>query len=248
MKTALIITMILLTGIVKAQFPFENYPAMNYSKKANWTFYDKWEKEKKLHWTMTFPDFFNIKDSLTVQLSSFRGKDTSYIRIFKNKTQIQLIKEPYSIGLNFGMLIDTVYYGDVNGDSLLDLKILCWYGGCGVASFNERVIYLIQGPDNKFTKFSYIDMASSGRLERDLDGDGNFEIITMTLNHYKNHNYWTFNLYNFINGDLVCVNDKFDYPIMIQYLYRMNYKVTDKITKAIMKTFSLDKPDSYDKR
>jgi len=248
MRASLIIIMILLTGLLKAQYPFEKYPAMKYIKKGTWTVYDRREKENKMHWTSTFPEFFKIRDSLTVQLTTFGDKDTSLIRIFKNKKQIQILKEPYAIGRNFGMLYDTLFFGDINGDSLLDVKILCWYGGCGIASLNERVIYLIQRPDNKFTKVSFLDMASSGRLERDLNGDGNFEIITMTLNEYESHNYWTFNLYNFINGDLVCVNDKFDYPIMIQFLYRKNYKVTDKITKEIMKTFSVDKPEYYDKK
>ena len=244
----MIVIMILVTGFLKAQYPFEKYPAIKYLKKGTWTVSDKREKENKMHWTSTFPDFFKSRDSLTVQLTTFGDKDTSSIRIFKNQMQIQLLKEPYAIGRNFGMLYDTLLIGDINGDSLLDVKILCWYGGCGIASLNERVIYLIQKPDNKFAKFSFLDKSSSWRLERDLNGDGNFEIITMTLNGYESHNYWTFNLYNFINGDFVCVNDKFDYPIMIQFLYRDNYRVTDKINKEIMKTFSADKPECYDKK
>lgn len=244
----MIIVMILLNGFLKAQYPFEKYPAMKYLKKKTWTVYDRREKENKMHWTSTFPDFFKTKNSLTVQLTTFGDKDTSLIRIFENKELIQLLKEPYAIGRNFGMLWDTLFFGDINGDSLLDVKILCWYGGCGVAGYNERVIYLIQRPDNKFTKVSFLDMAPSSRLERDLNGDGNFEIITMALNEYESHNYWTFNLYNFINGDLVCVNDKFEYPIMIQFLYRTNYKVTDKIPKETVKKFSVEKPEYYDKR
>jgi len=96
--------------------------------------------------------------------------------------------EPYSIGGGFGSLYDTLLFADFNADSLLDVKILWSDGGCGITGLNERVIYLIQQPENKFTKFSFLDMASSMRLERDLNGEGNFEIITMTLNGYESHN------------------------------------------------------------
>lgn len=246
MRISLIVIMISLTAFLKAQYPFEKYQAMDYSKKGKWTCYDKREKENKMHWTMSFPGFYKNGDSLTVQLTTFGDKDTSLIRIFRNKKQVQIFEEPYAVGRNFGMLTDTVFFGDINGDLLPDIKILCWYGGCGTASLNERVIYLIQRPDDNFTKVSFKDMAASTRPERDLNNDGNYEIITMTLNGYEGHNYWTFNLYNFINGDLVCVNDKFDYPIMIQFLNRENHTVTDKVSKDVMKTFSAAKPDEYD--
>lgn len=54
--------------------------------------------------------------------------------------------------------------------------------------------------------------------ERDFNADNNFEIITMTLDQYENHNYWTFNIYNFENGTLINQNQKYGYPIMIQFL------------------------------
>jgi hypothetical protein len=79
--------------------------------------------------------------------------------------------------------------------------------------------------------------------ERDLNGDGNFEIITMTIQNHKSHNYWLFNLYNFVNGNLVCVNDKMNYPIMVQYLFKDNYKVTTKLTRKEMKKYELKKPE-----
>lgn len=221
---------------------------MAYFKKVGWTRYDKWEKENKVHWTMSLPQFYADKDSLTVQITTFGDRDASNIRIFKNKKQVQLIKESYEIGVNFGMLEDTVFYGDINGDMLLDVKIVCWYGGNGTASLNERVIYLFQQPDNKFVKISFLDKMSSARIERDFDGDGNYEIITMSLEYYENHSYWTYNVYNFSGTDLVCVNKKCDYPIMIQFLYRRNFEITDKISRSKMKTFSVDKPEDYDRR
>ena len=80
------------------------------------------------------------------------------------------------------------------------------------------------------------------RLERDINGDGNFEIITMTLQEHKNYNYWLFNVYNFINNDLICVNVQRNYPIMIQYLFRDNFKETTNISRDEIKEYGLRKP------
>ncbi len=247
MKKSLLVIIILMNGISNGQYPFEKYPAINYQKKGSWTVYDRRDKENKMHWTMSLPKFFNEKDSLTIQLTAFGDSDTSFIRLFKNKDQIQLIKEPFDIGRLFGMLHDTVSYGDINGDSLPDVKILCWYGGVGIAGLNERVIYLFQRPDGKFTKISYLDMSASERPERDFDGDGNYEIITMSLQNYEDHNFWTFNLFNFMDGDLVNVDNRHDYPIMIQYLYRENYEITNRISRVKMRSFSVEKPEYFDK-
>lgn len=117
--------------------------------------------------------------------------------------------------------------------------------GNGLASLNQRVIYLFQKANGLFTKISYLDKMGPHITERDFDGDNKYEILTMTLKDYENHNYWTFNIYNFKDGQLVNQNARFDYPIMIQYLYRDNYKVTEKISSTKMKTFGDNKPQEY---
>ncbi|MBP7497248.1 MAG: hypothetical protein KA792_06270 [Bacteroidales bacterium] len=245
MRIILILILIITVALLKAQYPFEKYPAMDYSKRCNWK---ASEKQNKISLTNSIPDFFDKKEDIKLHIITYSDKGTSLIRIFKNQKQIQEFKEPFAIKRQFDYLYDTLYYGDINGDSLIDLKILCWYGGCGLASLNMRVIYLFQQPGEKFIKISYLNKGKSSCSERDFDGDGNYEIITMELNRFEKHNYWTFNLYNFINGDLVCVNDKFDYPIMIQYLNKENYTITDKISKNQIKSFSKDKPHNYDKK
>ena len=137
---------------------------------------------------------------------------------------------------------DTFYIADFNGDGKKDFKIVCSYMGLGIASLNVRVIYFFQNENKGFTKVSFNDKIGENTTERDLNGDGNFEIITMTLQNHKNHNYWLFNLYNFANGDLICVNDKLNYPIMVQYLFKDNYQVTKKLTMKEMKKYELKKP------
>jgi len=115
--------------------------------------------------------------------------------------------------------------------------------GCGLASLNVRVIYFFQKENKEFTKISFDDKMDGNRIERDLNGDGNFEIITMTLQEHRNHNYWLFNVYNFVNDNLICINNKINYPIMIQFLFRENYKITTKITRKEMQKYEIQKPE-----
>lgn len=239
--------MILLSGILKGQDPFEKYPAISYKEYTDWKVYDKTVKEKKLHHTLTIPGFFDNNDSLTVQLTSFVNNwDSSYVRIYCNEKQIQKFFEP--MGFSQDNIFEPIRTADINGDSLLDLKILVPYMGNGTAALNVRLIYLFQRPDHSFTKISFNDKMNENRPERDFDGDNNYEIITMTLMGYENHSYWLYNLYDYNSGDLINVNTKDDYPIMIQFLYRENYEITDKISREKMKDFELSLPEGYDKR
>lgn len=134
---------------------------------------------------------------------------------------------------------------DVNGDTLADVKLLIPYMGNGLASLNTRVIYLFQKRTGMFTKVSYLDKLGAQITEHDFDGDGSYEILTRTLKFYERHSYWIFNIYNFKDDELINQNDRFDYPIMVQYLFRENYRVTDKISAAKMKTFEDHVPEEY---
>lgn len=239
--------MILFFGILKGQEPFEKYPVISYRVYKNWKVYNLLDKEKKIHHTLTIPNFFENKDSITIQLTSFSDNwDSSYVRIYRNKKQILKFFEP--MGFSEGNIFEPIRTADINGDSLTDLKILVPYMGNGIASLNVRVIYLFQKSDSEFTKISFDDKMYENRPERDFDGDKNYEIITMTLKGYMNHSYWLYNLYNYNANTLINVNAKDDYPIMIQFLYRKNYKITDKITRQKMKDFALPLPEEYYKK
>jgi hypothetical protein len=247
MKTSLIFTLIFAVGILKGQYPFEKYAAISYKEYKEWKLYDKSVKENKIHYTLTIPNFFENNDSITIQLTSLVNSwDSSYIRVFRNKKQIQKFFEP--MGFSQANIFEPIRIADINGDGLTDLKILIPYMGNGIASLNVRVIYLFQKTNREFTKISLDDKMDGNRPERDFDGDNNYEIITMTLTYYENHSYWLYNLYNYNSKDLMNVNAKDNYPIMIQFLYRNNYQITDKITRQKMKDFTLPLPEKYDKK
>jgi hypothetical protein len=243
-----LLTLILLTWTTKAQFPFEKYPAISYKNFNDWKFYNRSEKENKFHHTLTIPNFYNDHDTITILLTSFTNNwDSSYIRIFKNKKQIQKFFEP--MGFAPSNMFEPVRVADINGDGLSDLKLIVSYNGSGLACLNVRVIYLFQKSGGEFVKISFDDMMYENRREeRDFDGDKNFEIITMNLRYYRDHSYWLFNLYNFDSDHLLNVNWKDNYPIMTQFLLRDNFEITNRISREKMKEFSLALPEKYDKK
>lgn len=258
MVKGLLLTLLLLVGLsdARAQYPFEKFTAVKFRKAGPWEVYSRVKKEGKVHWVIKVPHFYGDSSSLTVQVTSFvkPGKsdmfvfptqDTSIIRIFKGTKQIQAMIEPTSLGVSFGYLVDTLSYGDINNDSLPDIKIKSWLGGNGLAGYYCRIIYLFQRADGKFDRASLTNMELVSDPERDLDGDGNYEIVTTHHEYHKNHSYWVFNVYRFAEGKWLCVNDEFDYPILVQMLYRSNYKVTDKVSREDMKKFSRELPMDF---
>jgi len=245
MRGLLFLVLILCTTILKGQYPFEQFSAIKYKDFDDWKIYDKSEEVKNVHATLTIPGFYDNSGSLSIQLTSFTDQwcGNSIVRVFRNKTETQKFTEniPFNpVGL------DSVRVADINGDGLMDVKIVIPYMGNGTASLNVRVIYLFQRPDQSFNVISFNDKSYPNLPERDFDGDGNYEIITMNLTGYENHSYWVFNLFNYKDNGFKNVNSKLNYPIMIQYLFRENYELTNRISREKMKQFGLNFPDGYE--
>ncbi len=228
-----------------AQYPFEKYPPIKYKE------YGPWKIDKKammndrdvVAFYMVIPNFFE-RENLTIRITTHdRKSNISQIKLFKGKKLIGNLHEK----MFFSMLnlSEPVRVANIKGDSLKDIKLIVPYMGCGLASLNVRVIYLFQKPNNKFTKISYMDMSDPNIAERDLDMNGTYKIITKALRTYKDHNYWLFNLYNFKDNALINVNEKFNYPIMVQYLYRQNY-TPSQLSKSILEKFSSKLPEEYE--
>jgi hypothetical protein len=193
--------------------PYEKYPSIKYKEGKNWKIY---KKEKKTDFTLNIPDFFNNKDPLTLQITSFVDKfDSSIVRIFWNKKQIQKLIEPiFFDDINF--TASPIIIDDINGDGLKDIKLTVSYKGCGLASMNVRSIYLFQKQNSLFNKISFLTkLGYENNPERDFVKDGNYEILVMNLVSYGEHNYWAYNLFNYDGDKLINVNQKDDYPILI---------------------------------
>lgn len=243
MKKVLKLTFsLLLPLIVSGQYDFEKYPAIKFKAYNNWKINDT---KEKVEFSQTILSFYKNGESLTIQLTSFKEHwfENSLIRVSKKDGEIKQFKE--NMGFN-PIAIDTIRVADFNGDGFKDLKIIAPYMGNGVASFNVKVIYLFQQANQSFIKISFDDKQSENRVERDLNGDGNYEIITMKLISYQNHSYWNFNLFNLVGEKLVNVNKKYNYPILVQFLEKENFKITKKISRKKMKSFTLKLPEAYD--
>lgn len=239
----------LTTYLTFGQYPFEKYPSITYQEYKNWKLYDWTSTKQTVNYTLTIEQFFNDKDSLTIQLTSFTSNSDSpsVIRIFRNESQIQKMTEQmFFSSLNTGH--EPIRIADINGDGLQDLKIITPCMGNGIAALNVRVIYFFQTKNGEFIKISYTDKMLENRVERDFNGDGNYEIITMNLTGHKNHNYWTFNIFEYLEENLKNVNDRENYPIMVQFLHKNNYEITNKISREKMKDFALQLPDDYEKK
>jgi hypothetical protein len=220
--------------ITFGQYPFEKF---KHPKSLSLKFKET-KNEEVFKCSTVVKSFFTDKSDLEIVLNEYlKNEGETYIEI---KTTLKSRKyfEDFPAHGNNGIVI-----ADFNGDGKKDFKIFCSYMGCGIAALNIRTIYYFQKENKDFTKISFDDKYGKNIIERDIDGDGNFEIITKKLQDHKTHNYWLFNLYNFVNNDLVCVNDKMNYPIMIQYLFRENYKVTKNLTSIEMKNYELKRPE-----
>lgn len=233
-----------------AQYPFESMPRIHYMRYSHWKILDT--TDKRSAFLINVPKFFSHKTDLKVLVASYPGgADSSVITLFKGNEQFLSFVDPYFIGSILGPTPQAVFIEDVNGDGLKDIKILIDGNACcGAYNYYQRVVYLFQKPNGGFTKIAFTDLSMEykNRLERDFDGDGNYEIIVQSFQSYGDHNYFLFNLYNYKNGQVVNVNNKANYPIMVQLLWRENYAITNKISRKQMKQFSKKLPDDYDKK
>ena len=253
-----LIGMFLLTGLYRlcAQYDFEQYPVIKYKQEKKWRIVKA--DSNKVTYSVTFPGFYKNHDALTLKYTFTGDSAKSVIRLYRNKKIIQKFKAPGSelMGLMDTIDMDApVMVMDINGDSLSDIKIFIPnLIRCGAYNYYANVIYLFQDTTGRFKKISYYDGFYSdadtigedtiiNRPERDFDGDGNYEVITQTFQSYKGHSYWVYNLYNYKDGKLINVNEKANYPIMVQLLYRTNFSITDKLSRQEMKKFSAKHPD-----
>lgn len=240
-----------------AQYPFEKKPAIKYIEYKKWKLLNK--TDSTADYSMTIPRFFANKNPLRFTIVPLVGKGAYVITVYNNNKLVQTFKESSAMGTDreasiggyLGPEPQAAFLEDVNGDGLNDLKVLIPNNACcGAYNYYLQVVYLFQKKDGTFSKVSFSDlmMDYAHRPERDIDGDGKYEIITQTFQSYGDHNYWLFNLYNVSGTGLVNVNQKGNYPIMVQLLWKNNYKVTDKIPAAKVKALSRKLPDDYDQK
>lgn len=246
MKASLIAVGLLCTyGTCFAQYPFEKFPALK-STAYHWasSASPKTEDHYVIFGTVTAPAFF--KDGgLTIKAAYNEQNEKSYLLLYKGKKLLQKLEQK-SISISPMNMPETALVADVNGDGLADVKFLIPSMGNGLAAEIRTVVHLFQEANGHFRQLSYSSYSDDHcKDERDMNGDGNYELIAKTLQSYKSHNYWLFNIYSYRNGALVNVNDQSGYPIMVQYMNKDNYAPA-KMEEAVLKKYTRKLPDDYE--
>lgn len=241
MKKNFTLLLLFLGHLVNAQYPFEIYPKIDYQRFEIKHCY--FEDDSSFVGISNFVDMTD-KSGIRIEFHEKISVDSSNILIYRNHKLVQEIIEPS--GFYSFIMPDTLYIGDLNNDGIMDVKLFCFNPGCGLAAYLTRKIYLIGRKDKLFDKYSFIDF--SEEIERDFNGDKIYEIFGLNHSSYENHSYWVYDLFNIVDGQFKNVSEKYDYPIMIQHLYRMNYDITNKIERLRMKDFSKIIPDDFDER
>lgn len=232
-----------------AQYPFEIKPPIHYKEYSKWKAIE--HSETKTDYNITIPDCFTGRQALGIKIAPDNDRDSCIFRLYKNGKPLGRFIAPFAISPRMeGNNPKAVFVEDVNGDGLKDLKIvLPFYGGCGGFNFYAEIVYLFQQPNGRFNAFCFSDWMDDesfpNRPERDFDGDHNFEIVTKTFQNYGKHNYELYNIYNFQDGKLVNVNTKADYPLLIQLLWKGNYKTTNKVSKPQVRKLAKPLPDDF---
>ncbi len=238
----LLFSQLLLQGSVRAQFPFEKFPSIPFREYKKWKSYSELNPQQ-LNFTNSIPAFFPNKNGLILEVEEIDSLTFSTLRIYRNNLLIQKLRiEDSFYVLSTPM---TVFVEDLNNDGLSDIKFTIPNHGSGAFNYYARVIFLIQQKDGTFKKLIFTDCFSEefgNRPERDLDGDGTFEIITETFQNVGNHNYWMFNIYNYEDGSFVNVNDKANYPILVPL---ETYNESERMPKSTMKKYSRKLPDDF---
>jgi len=227
-KILLLISSLTIVTSAWGQYPFDKFDRPNFKLYNDWKLIEK-KEESKIHQTVTMPKFYADSVDLTIQFTVDNSSEETknIIRIYRGKETIQSFRNDKVDYMPFYVSRHHIKVADLNGDSLLDVKVTYDYNSNGL-SLSYRLIYLIQNNDKTFTKYSFDNMYED-RLdfERDFDGDGTFEIQSVQLVQSNNHSYWCFNVFQITGNGLVDISNDVDYPIFIQFLNKRNYKQAD---------------------
>jgi hypothetical protein len=139
------------------------------------------------------------------------------------------------------VLSDSVFAADFNNDGLVDYKLIAKNTAITFVGNKYRKMYLIQQENGTFDIHYFMDFYRE--KERDLDGDGTWEVITRHA-YYKNLIvYWVFDTFNFGNGAIVNTGSQFGYPRMTDNTDKL--EDTKEFKKEDWHIYSRSVPDNY---
>lgn len=166
------------------------------------------------------------------------AKESSYIHFYKANKIIQKILVPFWIT----HLTPYAEIADFNSDGIQDIKFRIYTAGNGMAALLNYKVFLIS-QQNNYKVMSFVDFSSE--KEYDLNGDGLPEIIGCSSTNYNGHNYWVYNLYNWVNGTLKSVSKTYDYPLWTAVDFKTNKVIAKGIPVSVRNATLRTYPNEY---
>jgi hypothetical protein len=163
------------------------------------------------------------------------------VSIYRNKKRVAHFK-PLSFNGSMAPVGD-LKYADIDGNGFFDLKFCIWSGGCGLAGEATTKVYIMNKNDSVFTCFSFSDFSDDA--EHDIDGDGNYEILSSDYTQHKGHAYFVHNSYNFRNDSLINNSEKFNYPLWTRFLSESRNKVSTVIPSSLVAKSRTEHPNDF---
>jgi hypothetical protein len=133
----------------------------------------------------------------------------------------------YTFDNVYWTLDDNLKVADIDGNGLLDIKLVFFNNGSGLAGSLSTKVYLFN-LGNRFKVISFFDF--SGEDEYDLNKDGKYEILSKNHIYLNNHSYWVYNTYNFTGEKIINVSKSYQYPLWTKHLYRTDREIAKEIS------------------
>jgi hypothetical protein len=125
-----------------------------------------------------------------------------------------------------------IYWVDVDKNGLKDFIVIYNYQMVGLGGYEDMIEIFLKRENNSYQKICYNSMSSGPEDFFDLDKDGRYEVVITDFYSGDEHNYFTYNIYEFKDYKLVNADTKFkDFPKFVWITFKPNDKNTTHLTK-----------------
>ena len=144
---------------------------------------------------------------------------------------------------------DSVYWVDVDGNGLKDFIVLSCHRGSGIAVNWDHVDLFLKKSGQSYQKISY-DTWSSGLSDFvDLKKNGKYEVIITGYYQGKERNYFSYDIYEFKNFELVNADERFKgFPKYVWLTDKPNDKNSTHLSEKERLKYTLEKNKSIDSK
>lgn len=220
-KKQLIVGLLLFFCVPVVSAYFENYPPYKFK---NGPF-----KHLEAQELVSFDKSdYKSKDGKVVAKLTDSGDD-AYEFILKVGTTILADKKDDQVPLPYA-----VYMADLDKNGLQDFILISNYRGVGLGAFNDKVDIYLKKADLSYQQVTYDTMSADLGDFIDLNKDGKYEVIITDMYSGDKHNYFTYDIYEIEDYELVNANVKFKgFPKFVWITDNPNDKDTVHLTKEL---------------